>query len=208
MNQSIAGIVKECVELYKRSEPPEKMEEYVHNELIRNFNQYLDNAKPKMQRTISHIFKHFSATIELKAPHMRAFKEVFNEIFNNDYYGSAITTYEHTSPYHLFTYLKGMLNVLTGKLTVGIRFDQENSTMSMQRFVWRQTYIEQETFTLLTHRLHYIIQFIFKNLNTKVNETLNMFLAEYLEEFDKKIEENANTYRLSSSDDELICSIR
>ncbi len=208
IKQSIDGIVKECLGFYKKGEQTEKIEEHIQNELIRKFNELLKDEKPEIERMISKMFKNFSTAIELTAPQMRNLKEVLDEVFTDNSYESTITQYEHTSPYHLFTYLKGMLYVLSSKLTAVLRSERGDDEIFREEFVLPQKYVEQETMKSITNLVNAVLRIIFNNLSDKVEETFGKFLSEQLEQLHKKIEENVNKYMRSSANDQKIGFIR
>ncbi|CAF1342869.1 unnamed protein product, partial [Didymodactylos carnosus] len=207
MKQSIDGLVEECLELYNKSEKSEKIEEYIQDQLIRKFSQVLKSKKPEIERLISKMFVYFSNAIELKPPEVQILKQVLDGILTKNSYESIITRYQHTSPYHLFTYLKGMCRALSDTLRATLKIthgDCETSGQECQKFVRRAKYVEEKTMKSITNLVNDVLETIFYNLRTEVEKTLSELLARQLKQVHTKIDENAHKYIHSSVNDKKI----
>ncbi|CAF3950873.1 unnamed protein product [Rotaria sp. Silwood1] len=201
LKKSIDQLVQECLVMYKHSEKFGKIEQYIRSELIKKFDEILEVKNPEMLEMIEKMFIKFSNPIELKRPDIQILKQVLDDVFKNDSYQYIIEKYQHTSPYDLSTYLKGMYRSLANMLftTTKIKLgDCSESRETCQRLVKREKFVEENTINSITNLINDVRNNISDNLSNKVKKMLNELLYKHLIQIHKKIEEKAKKYICSS----------
>ncbi|CAF3913733.1 unnamed protein product [Rotaria sp. Silwood2] len=211
MKGSIDEFVKKCLMLYNKNEKVENIEAYIQSQLITRFSEILEGNKSRILQKINKIFLQFSNTIYLKPPDIQILKQVLDDVLTNDSYKGVIKQHQHTSPYHLFTYLKRMYQALSHVMIVSISNVHENCEASKRkcpRLVNREQFVKESTMNSITNLVNDVLKTISDDLHNKAEKTLQEFLDNQLKQIHDKIEENANKYIHSTLVGEKIDCIR
>jgi len=191
MKQSIEDIVTECRNLFYKYESLEKIEEYIQRQLTTTFKEMLTIKTPEIIQMISNMSNNFSYTIELKPPEIQLLKDVLNDTLTKDHYRNIIEQYQHTSPYHLSSYLTRIFHALSETLkgTLNIpRGDFGKIRQAFEKFTRRENYVEESTMQSITDVVNEVLDTISFELQQKTENILKDILDNQLNRMYQQIE--------------------